>query len=615
MKNLYRLAAAVPSLTPGNPAANAAAILALFQRSAADGAAVTVTPELAMTGRCGDLLGNRHLQAAVEDAVGRLAADAREIPGVLIVGVPLPVGDGVANAALVIRGGAVIGAVAKEPGPGDDGFTPASALPEGHLAYAGMTFPLYRSAVFSDGALVFGIAFEDEPWALVPRARRLAANGATAVLALATHPDGVGQNGARRRAVCGQSECLTAAYLAAGWDKTASGGETAYCGHALIAVDGGLTAETCDNSNALIATDLPVDWLKYRRRARRMTGLTDAAALPVIAMPPLPTVAGTGRLKPDPEPFVPVDEAARRECCAEVLRVQSVSLAQRLTACRSERMVLGISGGLDSTLALLACVETCRRLGWPTDRILAVTMPGFGTTGRTRGNAERLAEFWGAEVRVIPIHDAVKQHFRDIGHDETQYDVVYENSQARERTQILMDLANAVNGLVIGTGDLSEIALGWSTFNGDHMAMYSVNAGVPKTLIRPLLEHAAASSPENIAAILRDICATPVSPELLPGVQHTESILGHYEWHDFYLYHFLKYGGTPEELLELAVAAFGDRDDRADLEKAWATFCRRFISQQFKRNCAPEAPRILEISLNARSGWQMPSLMDGTLWR
>ena len=621
MEKLYRLAAAVPRVTPGDPRANAAAMASLFERAAADGAAVTVMPELALTGHLGDLLTNRQLLAAAEQGAAELAAATRDLPGALIVGSPLPVGDRLFNAALVIQGGAVVGAAVKTHLPNrleaNDGrwFSPAAELPETEIEYAGSTFPLRRRALFSDGVLCFGVEFEDDLAAVTPPSHELALNGAAAILSPAAHPEGLGADAARRRRIMAASERLTAAYLAAGAGFGESGGDAAFAGHALIAVDGALRAETDDADDVFISADLPVAWITHLRRARRDFHTTPADSIEPLKLAPLPAVAGVGRLAPDPTPFVPKDPGERRARCAEVLRIQSGALARRIVACHAERMVLGISGGLDSTLAMLAAIETCRSLGWKPDRLLTVTMPGFGTTGRTRGNAEDLAELLGAELRVVPIADAVRGHFRDIGHDEAERNTVYENSQARERTQILMDLANAVNGLVIGTGDLSEIALGWCTFNGDHMAMYGVNAGVPKSLIRPMLETAAEKAPEAVAAILRDICATPVSPELLPGAQHTESILGSYELHDFYLYYFLKYGETPETLLELAEAAFADRVDRAALTAALETFGRRFFVQQFKRNCSPEAPQISEISLAARGGWEMPSLIDPAFWR
>jgi NAD+ synthase (glutamine-hydrolysing) len=278
-------------------------------------------------------------------------------------------------------------------------------------------------------------------------------------------------------------------------------------------------------------------------------------------------------------------------------------------------MVLGLSGGLDSTLALLVAAKCCDILDLPRSTICSVTMPGFGTSSRTKGNAEIIAEKTGSELRTIPINAAVEQHFKDIGHDPENKNVVYENSQARERTQILMDIANEINGIVVGTGDLSEIALGWSTFNGDHMSMYCVNCDVPKTLMRSMVEFAATESDEKLAASLRDICNTPVSPELLPGAQHTENIIGSYELHDFFLYYLLRYGEEPRQLFNLACKVFAGTFEAEEIKRTLDIFIRRFFTQQFKRNAAPEGPRTNTVSLGAKSDWRMPSDSSFALWK
>ncbi|MBR1836568.1 MAG: NAD(+) synthase, partial [Kiritimatiellae bacterium] len=296
--------------------------------------------------------------------------------------------------------------------------------------------------------------------------------------------------------------------------------------------------------------------------------------------------------------------------CREIFAIQSAGLAERVARTGSERMVVGVSGGLDSTLAMLACAKAADRLGTPRKSVLAVTMPGFGTTRRTRGNAEKLAGLLGAELRTVPIGPAVRRHFADIGHDPAATDVTYENAQARERTQILMDLANQERGLVVGTGDLSEIALGWSTYNGDQMAMYNVNCGVPKTLVRFLVESEAAAAPGPLAAVLRDVAATPVSPELVPGGadgQKTEAVLGRYDLHDFFLYHFLKYGETAADLKALALHAFGAETSPEEVDAALGVFLRRFVSQQFKRDPSPDGPKIGTVALSPRGDWRAPS--------
>ena len=306
-------------------------------------------------------------------------------------------------------------------------------------------------------------------------------------------------------------------------------------------------------------------------------------------------------------PFIPADPALARENCREIFDIQSHALAKRFTSCGAKRMIIGLSGGLDSTLALLVSAQCCDILELPRSTICAITMPGFGTSQRTKNNACIIAEHTGAELKTISIAQAVTQHFKDIGHDPENKNVVYENSQARERTQILMDIANALNGIVIGTGDLSEIALGWSTFNGDHMSMYCVNADVPKTLMRSMVEYAASLSDPALASALRDVCATPVSPELLPGAQHTENIIGSYQLHDFFLYYMLRYGEDKQSLLSLALFLFKDIYSPEEIQRTLDIFIRRFFTQQFKRNASPESPRTTTISLNSKSDWRMPS--------
>jgi NAD+ synthase (glutamine-hydrolysing) len=315
-----------------------------------------------------------------------------------------------------------------------------------------------------------------------------------------------------------------------------------------------------------------------------------------------------------PHPYAPEEPDASAVWCRELLNIQAAALAGRMEAARAERMVMGFSGGLDSTLALLVCAECCDLLNLPHSKICCLTMPGFGTTSRTRGNAESLATALGVEFRAVDIQPSVLQHFKDINHNPGQHDVVYENSQARERTQILMDIANGMNGLVVGTGDLSEIALGWCTFNGDHMAMYGVNGSIPKTLMRTMVEFYAATHPA-LAPVLRDILSTPVSPELLPGAQETERILGSYELHDFFLYHFVKYGEGPDMLQALAEHAFASIHDAAEIRQALSLFVRRFFTQQFKRNTSPDGPKASEISLSPHGDWEMPSDASFHAWR
>ncbi|MBQ9501990.1 MAG: NAD(+) synthase, partial [Lentisphaeria bacterium] len=405
-------------------------------------------------------------------------------------------------------------------------------------------------------------------------------------------------------------------YCGAGVDESTGSGVCA--GHALVAADGRIISENrrFGREAGLIFADVSPAALDFRRTKN---GVFDGMPVPEMHRIRLEGTKSSPDLRyaaVDKSPFIPENPEQRRNCCREIFSIQGAALAKRFTVCGAKRMVVGLSGGLDSTLALLAAVKCCDLLKLPRTAICAVTMPGFGTSSRTKGNAEILAERSGAELRVIPINAAVEQHFRDIGHDPENHDVVYENSQARERTQILMDIANAEKALFVGTGDLSEIALGWCTFNGDHMSMYCVNSGIPKTLMRSMVEFAASESEPELAAALRDICATPVSPELLPGgTQETENIVGSYELHDFFLYYFLRYGEEPETLAALAETAFAGGYTRQEIDRTLEIFVRRFFTQQFKRNAAPEGPRACAVSLDARTGWQMPSDCSFALWK
>ncbi len=390
-----------------------------------------------------------------------------------------------------------------------------------------------------------------------------------------------------------------------------------YCGHDLIAENGGILNESTAMSGILTA-DIDVQKLDHDRRRMGLFGASRAAYTCVLWGGELTETALERHIGKNP--FVPEDLEKRAERWEKILSLQSAGLKKRVEHTRSEKLVVGVSGGLDSTLAMLVCARALDLLGRPRSDLIAVTMPGFGTTQRTRSNADALAESLGAELRVVSIAAAVGQHFADIGHDSADHSVVYENAQARERTQVLMDIANGCSGLVVGTGDLSELALGWATYNGDHMSMYGVNAGVPKTLVRHLVGYCADQSADTaLAATLYDVLATPVSPELLPAKdgeisQKTEDLVGPYELHDFFLYYVVRWGFPPEKVLRMAKYAFaGDYDDETILR--WLkTFCRRFFSQQFKRSCLPDGPKVGSLTLSPRGDWRMPSDAVAALW-
>ncbi len=626
MKGFYRIAAGVPAVKIASPAENFSEILKLYREACEAKAAVLVLPELSLTGyTCGDLFDQRMLLAAAERKLAKLRNATEGHETILIVGLPLLVGGRLYSAAAVLQDAHILGVTGKTYLANYRGnyelrnFRSIREANDQTITLCGDAVPFGPGLIFHAGEnFSFGIEFGEDLLSPKPPSTDLVLGGATVIFNLAADPEIAGRAAFRRRTVGTHSErckCIYA-YVSAGASESTT--DQVYSGHAMIYEDGQLLAENqrLDAASNLIFAEVNPNWMEHQRRVNSsFNEATPDKPLRRITASSVEECDLTTR-KLSPTPFVPEDQAALVELCQETFNIQVAALAKRITHTHANAAVIGISGGLDSTLALLVCAQCCDRLGLPRTFIKAITMPGMGTTGRTYKNACQMAREVGAELREISIAAAVKQHFADIGHDPENLNVVYENSQARERTQILMDLANEYGGLVIGTGDLSEIALGWSTYNGDHMSMYAVNCDIPKTLIRPMVEHYAvtAASP-TLAACLRDVNETPVSPELLPGgTQQTEGILGSYTIHDFFLYYFLRYGSTPAELLELAENAFGDSVSHDEIAKAWETFARRFFTQQFKRNCAPDGPKVGAVALSTRADWKMPSDAVWTTW-
>ena len=443
---------------------------------------------------------------------------------------------------------------------------------------------------------------------------RLASAGATVIANLSASDESVGKDEFRRQIAMTQSARLCCAYVYADAGEGESTGDLVFSGQNMIVENGVILAESERFTTGLLYTEVDLARLAYERR--RLNTFTQDAGMKTVGFE-LPERPLALTRKIDPHPFVPSAESARRKRCEDILTIQAAGLAARLrhTGCKA---VLGLSGGLDSALALLVTCRACDRLDRPRADIRAVTMPCFGTTGRTLQNARRLARACGAELCEVEIGETVRAHLRDIGHDG-RTDVAYENAQARERTQVLMDMANMENGLVVGTGDLSELALGWATYNGDHMSMYGVNAGVPKTLVRYLVEYEAGRCGGELGEALRDILDTPVSPELLPPEngeisQKTEQIVGPYELHDFFLYHLLRFGTPPSKILRLADTAFAGRFVHEEIRKWLKIFIRRFFSQQYKRSCLPDGPRVGSVALSPRGDWRMPSDASAERW-
>ncbi len=611
MKGFVRVAAVTPQVQVANPQANAAALLELLRAAAAQGAALAVAPELSLTGyTCADLFGMQSLEAQVEAALAELLVALPE-GLVAVVGLPIRWEDRLYNCAAVLQRGQLLGLVPKVHLPTYREFYEKRHFVSGTTVPEGTTWrgiPFGTDLLFTVGDLRFGVEICEDLWAVDAPSNRLAAARAQLIVNLSASTEAVGKATYRRDLVRMQSGRLACAYAYAAAGMGESTTDVVYGGHRILANNGRVLAEA-RWSEGISLMDFNPHWVDVVRQ--RETSFPD---LPRVAMRrvtcPLPealreadgTLAGL-----EAHPFVPADDARRIERCREIFRIQVAGLAKRFSHTHSKRLVIGLSGGLDSTLALLVCAQMCRALGLPGKTILAVTMPGFGTSKRTRSNAGALAELLGAELREISIVPGVEQHFRDIGHDPACHDVTYENAQARARTYLLMDLANQSGGLLVGTGDLSEIALGWSTYNGDHMSMYAVNCGVPKTLVRWCVETVARESEADLAAVLRDICDTPVSPELLPGEQHTEAIVGQYELHDFFLYYFQKYGCSRAELSALARLLLGDQFSPEEIDRTLDIFARRFVQQQFKRSAIPDGPKVGTIALSPRGDWRMPS--------
>jgi NAD+ synthase (glutamine-hydrolysing) len=632
-----RLATIAPEMRVLDVAFNEARILDCMRTAAEAGASIALLPELCLTGySCGDLFTQQLLLDRSREALLSLAAETDKLPIFAVVGLPVSARGKLYNCAAVIGSGKVVGLVPKQylPSTGEyyekRWFASGSRMAPADIDFGDYLAPLATDLLFRDAATscIFGIELCEDLWAVQPPSGRLALAGANLILNPSASSELIGKAGYRRELVRQQSARCNLAYAYAAAGPGESSTDVVFSGHCLIAENGSILAESkrFEFESQMTLADIDLQRLAHERVCNSSFSSADAVAdvrlLPITllcadAQPRL------GAFRPNPAmPFLPGDAHSRDETCGEIFAIQSTGLAKRLRHTASARVVIGISGGLDSTLALLVVVKAFDRVGLDRKGIVAITMPGFGTTNRTRGNAQRLVEELGVELREIPIHDAVRQHFRDIGHDEKLYDITYENAQARERTQILMDVANQVQGFVVGTGDLSEAALGWCTFNGDHMSMYHVNAGVPKTLVRYLIDWCADTLfvGTSTARVLHEVADTPISPELLPttddGCQHqqTEDTVGPYELHDYFLYHFLRHGSSPAKILYIAEMAFIGRHDRGTILQWLTVFFRRFFSQQFKRSAMPDGPKIGSVALSPRGDWRMPSDGSVAVW-
>lgn len=632
---MIRVAAAMPRVHLADPAANAREILALCENMAAQRPSVIVFPELCVTGyTCADLFGQNRLLEAAEAAVAEIAAGSAKIDAMVVIGTPVLHAGRLFNCAVAIRGGRILGIVPKTYLAGNGEFyeprwfASARVLPEAgaRIAYAGQAdLPLGVRQLFRIGRALAAIEICQDLWVPVPPCSQAALAGAQLILNLSASNDYLFKHEYRKELVAATSSRLYAAYIYSSCAEGESTQDLVWAGASLICENGSMLAEAerFARGSRFIAADIDIERLETLRAKEHSFGFE--GPLPAYAVREAGAAAETDfeaclLRTVEPHPFVPQgDPEALGARCREILAAQVAGLTTRLENIRCRKAVIGVSGGLDSTLALLVTALAFDTLGLPRKDIIGVTMPGFGTTHRTHDNSVDLMRELGISAREISIVPAVRQHFADIGHDEDTHDLTYENSQARERTQLLMDIAGREGGIVIGTGDLSELALGWCTYNADHMSMYGVNASVPKTLVRTLVRWAADNKfggSGDIRRTLLDIIDTPISPELLPAdadgkiAQKTEDSVGPYELHDFFLYHFFRSGADPDKILFLARKAFVGLYDEPTIRKWLETFLRRFFRQQFKRSCLPDGPKVGSVSLSPRGDWRMPSDLE-----
>jgi len=627
-----KVAAAIPHVRVADCDRNVEQIAALAEQAAQRGVEIVAFPELSVTGySCGDLLLQPTLLDAADEALEELVRRTRKLPLTTIVGAPLRHGETLYNCAVVFTQGRILGVVPKTYIPDYSEFYETRWFASGAgitgetIAAAGQAADFGADLTFAVNGAEFGVEICEDLWVAVPPSSHLALSGARVLFNLSASPEGVGKHDYLRQLVAQQSARTLSAYVycSAGFGESST--DLVFAGNGIIAENGRILreGERFSLDEQLVVADVDIERLAFERRRNTSFRQNESAGETTVIEMEVPEGLRAAALDRDidPMPFVPKHEERRNERCEEIFQIQSHGLARRLahTGCRT--VVVGISGGLDSTLALLVVVRTFDKLGLDRAGVIGITMPGFGTTGRTHDNALQLMRRLGVTVREIPIRDACTQHMKDIGLDPADRSAAYENTQARERTQILMDVANMTGGIVVGTGDLSELALGWATYNGDQMSMYGVNASVPKTLVRHLVKWAAdTEADETTRATLRDIIDTPVSPELLPAddkgriAQKTEDLVGPYELHDFFLYNFVRAGYGPAKILFLAEQAFAGSYDRETILGWLRTFFRRFFAQQFKRSAMPDGPKVGSTALSPRGDWRMPSDASAAMW-
>lgn len=610
-----KVAAATTPVKVADCKYNAEQLLSIMQQAASKGVEILVTQELGVTScSCGDLFSNRHLLKSSEEALQTLLEHTATLDTIYIIGVPLPHNGKLYNCAVVLHKGAIMGAVAKTRLTNEQRRYFAPATEDVTITLCNQKVTLLKEALFTTDTYTFGIEIGEDIYASRSTEAQIIANPSA-------FNREVGKQSYIQRVITTQSALHNAAYIHTNCGYGESSGDKVYAGGALITENGTIVAQGVSFATdpQIVITEIDIEKIDSERMRNELFCNTVTATRVFIPQKSSCHFALTRHYAPTP--FIP----SERECderCQEIFSIQSLGLAKRIEHTHAQSCVIGISGGLDSTLALLVTVRAFDILKKERKEIIAVTMPGFGTTDRTYNNALILMRNLGVTIREISIKAACEQHFSDIGHNPKIHDVTYENSQARERTQILMDIANQTNGFVVGTGDLSELALGWATYNGDHMSMYNVNASIPKTLVRYLVEWVANSNSfnEQTRTALLDITRTPISPELTPAdeqgniAQKTEDLVGPYELHDFFLYHTLRNGFSPKKIYLIAKATFGNTYSDDTIKKWLTTFTRRFFNQQFKRSCMPDGPKVGSCGLSPRGDWQMSSDASSTTW-
>lgn len=632
MFDFIRIAVAVPNVSVANVTANVDEIVKKAKEADKNEVDIVLFPELSVTGyTCGDLFFNKTLLEETTNGLKRLIRDSKKLKTVMVVGLPIEIKGRLYNASAVIYGGKVYGIVPKTFIPTYNEFyerrwfSSGADLSEGELSveYLGIAdlqdepVPVGNDLIFNTRGYRFGVEICEDIWAPIPQSCFLSLNGAEVILNLSASNEIISKRTYRRAMVSQQSGAQICAYAYASSGCRESTSDLIFSGHGIICSDGKLIAE----NKKVIDTDYvlygDVDLGKIRADRLKIKTYGQSADIHggdyyEVNIPCEERVNDLSYAEIEKNPFVPEDKAELKERCAEIFEMQVEGLKRRMELL-SAKAVIGVSGGLDSSLALLVCAEANKRLNRPSTDVIGITMPCFGTSSRTYENSLKLMNALGVTALEIPIKDSVLQHFKDIGQNEDEYDLTYENAQARERTQVLMDYAGKVGGLVVGTGDLSELALGWCTYNADQMSMYGVNAGVPKTAIRYIVDELK-NSDEFIAAksVLADILDTPVSPELLPLskdgtiMQETEDLVGPYNLHDFFIYYTVRFGFTPEKIYALAIKAFDGDYDKKTIKKWLIKFYKRFFSQQYKRNCLPDGVKIGSVCLSARGDFRMP---------